>query len=221
MILTIARRSLLNRKGSAFLTLLSLVVSVSLLISVEHIRKQAKESFSRTVSGVDLIVGARTGQLNLLLYSVFRVGNPSNNIDWESYQAIAESSMVKWSIPMSLGDSHRGYRVLGTTQSYFEHYSYGNKLPLTFAQGQAFDGLFETVLGAEVAAKLGYQLGDEITISHGVGQVSFKHHDEAPFVITGILAPTGTPVDKTVHITLGSMEAIHLSPGRLTALASS
>lgn len=218
MMWEVAIKSLLNRKTSVFLTLMSLVVSVGLLISVEHIRDQARESFSRTVSGADLIVGARTGQLNLLLYSVFRIGNATNNIDWQSYQEFANNKATKWSIPISLGDSHRGYRVTGTTNDYFTHYQYGNKQSLKLQQGEAFGSIFDTVLGAEVARKLGYQLGDSLVLAHGVGNVSFANHEDAPFKVTGILAPTGTPVDQTVHVSLAGIEAVHMSPARIEAI---
>lgn len=218
MMWEVAVKSLLNRKTSVFLTLMSLVVSVGLLISVEHMREQAKESFSRTVSGADLIVGARTGQLNLLLYSVFRMGNPTNNISWQSYQAFANNKATKWSIPISLGDSHRGYRVMGTTNDYFEHFQYGDKQSLSLKEGGVFYGIFDTVLGAEVARKLGYQVGDNLVLAHGVGNVSFANHDKAPFKVTGILAPTGTPVDQTVHVSLAGIEVVHMRPAQIDAI---
>lgn len=215
MIFRIAGKSLKSRRGSVFLTLMSLIVSISLLLSIEHIRKEARASFGRTVSGVDLIIGARTGQLNLLLYSVFRVGNATNNIQWDTFQSIKNNKQVKWAIPISLGDSHRGYRVMGTSTDYFTHFRYGKKQPLVLSDGEAFDDILETVIGAEVAQKLNYKVGDRIVISHGVGAVSFTNHDNAPFVITGILAPTGTPVDQTVHVSLDSLELVHMTPGQI------
>ncbi len=220
MLAEIAWNSLLNRKKTVFLTFLSLLVSISVLISVEYIRSQAKESFNRTISGVDLIVGAPSGELNLLLYSVFRMGSPTNNIKYESLEVLNNNENVAWTIPISLGDSHRGYRVVGTNQNYFEHFKYGNKRSLSLQQGDSFDGMFETVLGADVAKRLGYQLGDEIIIAHGIGNTSFQMHDRTPFTIVGVLAPTGTPVDKTVHVSLEAIEAIHLSPGQLARALS-
>ena len=127
MILTVAKQSLFDRKTSVLLTFIALFVSVCLLVTIEHVRKEAKESFYRTVSGVDLIVGARTGQINLLLSSVFRVGANANSVSWDSYQRITSSPQVKWSIPLSLGDSHRGFAVIGTTNQYFEHYRFGDR----------------------------------------------------------------------------------------------
>ncbi|MCP3908903.1 MAG: FtsX-like permease family protein [Oceanicoccus sp.] len=210
MFFRLAAKSLLNRKGSVVLTILAMSVSIFVLLGVEHIRTQTKESFNSTVSGVDLIVGARTGSLNLLLYSVFRIGSPTNNIDWETYQAIADNSRVAWAIPVSLGDSHKGYRVMGTSTDYFKHFSYGNKRQLDFTEGKPFSDLFDVVLGSEVARKLGYSLGDKIVLAHGLGKTSFSLHDDRPFKITGILATTGTPVDQTVHISLQGIEAIHI-----------
>lgn len=210
MLMKLARLSLWNRKATAFMTLLSLTISLVLLLGIDHIRKEARNSFTNTVSGTDLIVGARSGQLNLLLYSVFRIGNATANVSWQSYERIAKHPQIAWTIPLSLGDSHRGYRVLGTNQSYFEHYRYANQQSLQFAQGVAFSQVYDAVLGAEVAKQLGYTVGQEITLAHGIGAVSFSEHKDKPFTVTGILAPTGTPVDQTVHVSLEGIEAIHI-----------
>ncbi|KKO47198.1 peptide ABC transporter permease [Arsukibacterium ikkense] len=210
MLLKLARQSLWNRRGTALMTLFSLTVSLVLLFGIDHIRKEARQSFTSTVSGTDLIVGARSGQLNLLLYSVFRIGNATANVSWDTYQRISKHPQISWTIPLSLGDSHRGYRVLGTNTDYFSHYRYANQQTLQFASGQPFSGVYDAVLGAEVASKLGYQLGDNITLAHGIGAVSFSEHKDKPFTVTGILAPTGTPLDQTVHVSLEGIEAIHI-----------
>lgn len=210
MLMKLARLSLWNRRGTVLMTWLSLTISIALLLGIDHLRTEAKSSFTNTVSGTELIVGARSGQLNLLLYSVFRIGNATANISWPSYQRIVKHPQIAWSIPLSLGDSHRGYRVMGTNTDYFQYYRYANSQPLKLAQGQPFNGVFETVLGAEVALKLGYRLGEQIELSHGVGAVSFSQHKDKPFTVVGILARTGTPVDQTVHVSLEAIEAIHL-----------
>ena len=210
MLMKLARLSLWNRRGTVLMTWLSLTISIALLLGIDHLRTEAKNSFTSTVSGTDLIVGARSGQLNLLLYSVFRIGNATANISWPSYQRIIKHPQIAWSIPIALGDSHRGYRVMGTNTDYFSHYRYANSQRLKLAQGQPFNGVFEAVLGAEVALKLGYQLNEQITLSHGVGAVSFSQHKDKPFTVVGILARTGTPVDQTVHVSLEAIEAIHL-----------
>lgn len=209
-ILRLAWQSLANRKTTALLTLLTVAISVTLLLGVERVRTQAKASFANTISNTDLIVGSRSGQVNLLLYSVFRIGNATNNIDWQSYQEISQQRAVKWAIPISLGDSHRGFRVIGTNDSYFKHYQYGQKQHLTFSDGRPFNTLFETVVGAEVAKKLNYKINDEIVIAHGISDKKFNRHDNLPFKVVGILKPTGTPVDRSVHVSLGAIEAIHV-----------
>lgn len=206
----LAWKSLINRKATAILTIMTVAISVVLLLGVERIRTQAKDSFANTISGTDLIIGGRSGQVNLLLYSVFRIGNATNNIDWKSYQEFANHRAVDWAIPISLGDSHKGFRVMGTNHSYFEHYKFGSKQSLIFSEGLEFNGLFETVLGSDVAKQLGYHVGSEIIIAHGISDVGFSRHDNLPFKVVGILAPTGTPVDKTVHVSLEAIEAIHV-----------
>jgi len=210
MFLKLATRSLLNRRGSVILTVVAMTVGIFVLLGVEQIRHQAKDSFANTVSGVDLIIGARTGSLNLLLYSVFHIGAPTNNISWKSYQEITNSPNVAWAIPISLGDSHKGYRVMGTTADFFEHFSYGRKRQLEFASGKPFESVFDVVLGAEVAAKLGYEIGDSLVLAHGLASTSFSKHDDSPFTVSGVLAATGTPVDQTLHVRLEGIEAIHV-----------
>jgi len=210
MLIKIARLSVWNRRITVLLTLLALSISIALVLGIDHLRNQAKESFSKTLSGTDLIVGARSGSINLLLYSVFHIGNATNNISWQTYQELARHSAVDWLIPLSLGDSHRGYRVLGTNEVYFSHYQFGQHQSLTFAQGKKFEGVYDAILGAEVAKKLNYKLGDKIIIAHGSGDITLSKHSDKPFTVVGILQATGTPVDRTVHISLAAIEAIHL-----------
>ncbi|MCH2191380.1 MAG: ABC transporter permease [Gammaproteobacteria bacterium] len=212
MLIKLAIESLKYRKGSVVLTCVAMMISVFVLLGVEHTRKQAKDSFASTVSGVDLIIGARSGSLNLLLYSVFRIGSPVNNISWESYQKFKAKDEVAWTIPISLGDSHLGYRVLGSTEAYFDHYQYGRKQRLVFESGSPFTSTYDVVLGAAVADKLDYKIGDSLVLSHGIAATSFEQHTDSPFVVKGILSPTGTPVDQTLHVKLEGIEAIHQPP---------
>ena len=210
-LLRIALASLANRRFTALLTVFAIALSVCLLLAVERVRTEARASFANTISGTDLIVGARSGSVNLLLYSVFRIGNATNNIRWDSFEHFANHRQVKWAIPISLGDSHRGYRVMGTSTAYFEHYRYARGQALKLAQGREFAGdPFEVVLGAEVAQALGYGLGEKIVLAHGVATISLVKHDDKPFTVVGILERTGTPVDRTLHISLAGMEALHI-----------
>ncbi len=214
IVLRLAWLSLLNRRVTALLTVLSIAASAALLLGVEAVRTGTRQGFANTISGTDLIVGARGGSVQLLLASVFRIGNAANNVSWASYREIAARPEVAWAVPLSLGDSHRGYRVLGTTRDYFERYRYGRNRPLALAEGpgfdKVFDDVFDAVLGAQVAADLGYKLGQQIVVAHGLASVGAADHDDKPFRIVGILARTGTPVDRTVHVSLEGIEAIHL-----------
>lgn len=212
MLSTIAIESLKRRKTTAILTLLSITISISLLLCVDIIRSQVKTSFTRTVSGVDLIVGAPSGQLNLLLSSVFNIGTPTKGIEYKSVASLKTNKKVSWLIPLSLGDTHRGFRVVGTTNSFFDHFKYGDMQSLQLSDGATFTQPLSTVIGADIAESLGYEVGDKIIVSHGLGSVSFNNHDDHPFTITGILDKTGTPVDKAVYVTLQGLEEAHTGP---------
>ena len=203
-------RSLWNRRGTAVLTIFSISISVTLLLGVENIRQGVRTSFSSAVSGTDIIVGARGGSLQLLLYSIFRIGNAPNNLSLESYNEFRNNRRVRWTIPLSLGDSHRGFRVLGTNQDYFKYFRYGSKKKLEFTKGKSFSEVFDAVIGSEVANNLKYQLNGNIIIAHGTGNISFLNHEDRPFKVVGILRPTGTPVDQTIHVSLEGITAMHI-----------
>jgi len=217
MLSTIAIESLKRRKATAILTILSITISISLLLCVDIVRNQVKTSFTRTVSGVDLIVGAPSGQLNLLLSSVFNIGTPTKGIDYKSVASLKTNNQVSWLIPLSLGDTHRGFRVVGTTNSFFEHFKYGDMQHLALSEGGVFNQPLSAVIGSDIASKLGYGVGDEMVISHGLGNVSFNNHDNHPFIVSGVLEKTGTPVDKAVYVTLQGLEEAHSGSQRATA----
>ena len=203
-------KSLRFRKFTVGLTMFSLALSVMLLLGVDTIRVQAKENFINTISGTDLIVGSRSGSVQLLLYTVFHLGNPTNNVSWQSYNKIAKHPRIQWSIPISLGDSHRGFRVIGTSGDVFKFYRFGKSRNLEFLQGDEFKNHFDAVLGARVAEKLKYKLNDKIVLAHGMGNVSLTEHKNLPFTVTGILQATGTPIDESILISLSGLEAVHI-----------
>ncbi|MBK1613755.1 peptide ABC transporter permease [Rubrivivax gelatinosus] len=210
----LAARSAWSRRGTLALVVLSIALSTALLLTLERLREDVRASFAQAVSGTDLVVGARTGPVQLMLYAVFRLGGATNDISMASVDALARQPAVAWVVPIALGDSHRGFPVVGTTPAYFEHFRYGDAQPLVLAEGRAFsgtlDGLYEAVLGSEVAARLGYRPGQRIVLAHGAGGELGAEHADKPFTVVGILAPTGTPVDRSVHVGLQAIEAIHL-----------
>ncbi len=200
--------SMWSRRITIILTIIAIALSATLYLGVDKVRSGARASFADTISETDLIMGARSGSVQLLLYSVFRIGNATNNVSWQTYQDIAARPEVDWIVPLSLGDSHRGYRVLGTTQGYFDRYAFRGGQHLTFAEGDRFADLFDVVLGADVAHSLGYSVGDEVVVAHGLA--SFTAHDNKPFTVSGILQKSGTPVDRTLFVSLEAIEAIHV-----------
>lgn len=205
----LAVRSALNRRLTLGLTLFAIMLAVALLLSIERLRADVRASFVQAVSGTDLIVGARASPIELVLYAVFRLSSATQEIRWESAQAIASHPAVAWTLPLALGDSHRGFPVLGVPATYFQVFRYGDRKPLVFAAGRPYTAVFEAVLGAEVAERLNYRVGERITLSHGGGEFAPEHADK-PFTVVGVLARTGTPVDRTVHVSLEAIEAIHL-----------
>ena len=209
-LLRLAIKSSWNRRFTLFMIVLSIALSTVLLLGIERLRVQAKEGFINAVSSVDLVVGARGSQVQLVLYAVFRIGGATNNMSFESAQRLDAHPEVAWTIPVSLGDSHRGFPVLATNGNYFEHFRYGSAQALRFRSGAVFEDVFDVVIGDEVARALAYTTGSRIVISHGSGVIGGFDHSDKPFVVTGILERTGTPVDRTLHIGLDGLEAIHL-----------
>lgn len=220
-LLSLAIRSLFSRKTAVLLSTLSIALSVMLFLGIDKLRRGASAGFDTTISGTDLIVGARSGSVNLLLYSVFRIGDPTNNLSWSSYEDLSSRPEVAWTIPLSLGDSHGGFRVIGTTRAYLDHYRYGSDRSLYLTQGRWFDDESGAVLGAEAARALGYDLGNSFPISHGTVSVSFAEHEGHEFSVVGILQPTGTPVDRAIHVSLAGLEEVHEDTQFLPAHAHS
>lgn len=203
-------KSLKNRKFTSLLTLITISLCVFFFVAIEKTREGVKTGFTNGLGNTDLIVGAKGGPLQLLLYSVFHIGNATPNIRYESYQKIAKLTQVKWAIPISLGDSYRNFKVIGTNSSFFEHYrSFGNQ-NLEFSQGQSSDKLFAVVLGSEVARKLGHSLNDSLILTHGLSEDGLYKHENTPFYVSGILKPTHTPIDRSVIVSLEAITAMHI-----------
>ena len=266
---TLVFQSLLNRWLSCLLIILTLSFSISLFFTVSRIQESVRASFQNTVSGVDSVVAARGGNLQILLNSVFLIGEPNSTIRWSTYNDIIDNNKMNWAVPISLGDSHKGYRVIGTTNNYFKEIKYSSGKNIEFLSGNSFNDVFDVVLGNAVANKLKYNLGAEIIITHGLSDVGEVHtfhsdqenhddhsdhadhddhanheehddhsdhadhddhakheehddhsdhvdegheghnHENLGFKVTGILKPTGTPIDNGVFLSLAGIEAMH------------
>lgn len=214
----LALRSLRARLVISLLTVASIALSVALLVGIEHVRSGVRESFAGTIRGTDLIVGARGGTTQVLLSTVFGMAAPSGSIQWSTYERWSQHPAVAWTIPYALGDSHRGFRVIGSTADFFERYRFRDRR-VEFAAGRAPERIDDVVIGHEVAERLGYAIDDEVVLAHGVGEVSFAEHEVHPFRIRGIIARTSTPIDRALYVTLDGLTAMHRDEAERGGLA--
>lgn len=209
--LNLALKSLKNRSLASILTVISIALSVTLLLSVERAKRAAEDGFTQTISQTDLIVGARSGPTQLILYTVFNMGNATHNISYQTYQDLKKNPAIDWTIPYSLGDGHRGFRVVGTTNDFFEHYRFRGDGKVELQEGKTLEGLWDVVIGADAARKLNYKLGEKIVVAHGVTRgEGIQKHDDKPFTVVGIMKPTGTALDQSVYVSLEGIEAMHI-----------
>lgn len=207
-LLSLAARSLRARLAISLLTVASIALSVTLLVGIEQVRVGVRESFAGTIKGTDLIVGARGGTTQVLLSTVFGMAAPAGSVQWSTFERWSAHPAVAWTIPYALGDSHRGFRVIGTSGEFFARYRYRDQ-SVTFATGRAPTTDREVAVGSEVAARLGYALGDSVTLAHGMGAVSFAEHTAHPFVVSGVIARTVTPIDRALYVTLDGLRQMH------------
>ena len=198
--------SLISRKVSVFLTIICISLSIILFSSIDNFRKSAKKTFFSNAKSGDLIISSRSGEIEALLYLIFQIGTPTNNIRWKSFIDIKNHPDVRWAIPISLGDSHKQYRVLGTSSDYFKKIQIKNK-KIEFYKGDYFKDIFDVVIGYDVAKTLNYKINDKIIVAHGISSQDF--HDEFPFRINGILKKSGSNTDKLIFVSLEALEAIH------------
>ena len=216
---SLAWRSAWSRRHALAMVALSVSVSVLILLGVQQLRHDARQSFTQALSGVDLIVGPRGSASELMLYSVFQVGRPSRNMAHEAYVALRALPQVRWAVPVQLGDTYRGFPVLGTTPELFEVFqTQGERLQ--WAQGRPFadpqadaGAVVEAVLGAQVAARHGLSVGDRLVLTHGRSDGLAPDHADQPFTVVGVLQATGAPIDRNVIISLQGFEALHQGMG--------
>ena len=209
IIFQLAFKSMRRRKSTILLGVVSVTIAITLILGLARFQKAAQDSFFNTISQADLIVGTRTGSINLLLSTLFQIGSVPAGVKHESYEKIRKLPNVAWSIPLSYGDSHKGYRVLATDENFFLHYKYGDKKNMELAQGRQFETDHEVVIGDNVAQKLGYTLGAAIKLKHGLSEDGIFDHEADSFTVSGILKETGTVIDKTVLVSLEGFEQIH------------
>lgn len=209
MIFNLSYKSILNRKTSFLLSVFSIAISVVLLLGIQRIVSETKNHFLNTINQTDIIVAASNGSLDILLKLIFHIGDGLEELEYSSYEEVSKLDEVAWSVPLSVGDSFRGFSAVGTNADYFRHYKYANNQSLEFAEGGNFDGFFDLIVGSNAAKKLHLKLGESVYLSHGDTHEHHEHKNRA-FVISGILKPSFTPNDDLVFIQLKTDEAMHL-----------
>ncbi|WP_299218165.1 FtsX-like permease family protein [uncultured Aquimarina sp.] len=170
---------------------------------VLQISKQLNHHLEKNSKPFDMVIGAKGSPLQLVLSAILHIDNPTGNISLDEALRISKNPMIKEAILVSYGDNYRGYRILGTSDEYVRKYG------ATLKEGKLNTKNFEAVFGAEVAKKLNLNIGSSFVSSHGLIQNEIEAHDEKPFVMTGILAPTGTVVDQLIITNLESIWKVH------------
>ena len=195
-------RYLWSRPLAASLNLLLLslgLASITFLLLVSH---QINTAFERDLAGIDAVVGAKGSPMQLILAGVFQLDVPTGNIPLAAVKALQLNPQVAQVIPISMGDSLRGFRIVGTSHDYVRHYH------AELAQGVLWESAMQTVLGAHVARQSGLHVGDTFTGSHGLAPGGHAH-GQTPYTVTGILAPTGTVLDRLVLTPTESVWQVH------------
>ncbi|WP_126245838.1 ABC transporter permease [Chitinophaga rhizosphaerae] len=202
MIFRIAIRNLLHKPLYTALCWLLLSCSTTVLLVLWALNRQARQQLEQQIDGIDLVLGAKGSPLQLILSSVYHLDNPTGNISLTEAERFMHHPLVESAIPISLGDSYHGFRIIGTTQAYLDKY---NVKP---AQGKVFGKSMEVVAGAEAARKAGLKVGSRFAGTHGLGKTGHVHEREE-YLVSGILPATGLAVDQLLLTPLESVWDIH------------
>ena len=195
-------RYLWSRPLAAALNLLLLTLglaSITFLLLVSH---QISQAFDRDVAGIDVVVGAKGSPMQLILSGVFHLDVPTGNVPLAAVKELEKHPQVAKVIPISLGDSFRGFRIVGTTPDYIHHYD------AQLAQGALWSKPMQAVIGAQVAQQTGLKVGDSFTGTHGLGGGG-EEHKLSPYVVSGVLAASHTVLDRLVLTATESVWQVH------------
>lgn len=201
--ISLAIAYLRDRPLTTALNVLLLAISVAMLVLLLQFGNQASERFDRDAEAVDLVVGSKGSPLQLILSSIFHIDQPTGNIPLSSLDMLRRDPAVARAVPLALGDNFNGYRIVGTDESFYDLYG------LDVARGATFDAPMQAVMGSAVAERTGADLGQKFIGSHGFGEEVDQGHDHAPFETVGILAPTGTVVDRLILTSFESVWDVH------------
>jgi len=201
---TISLGYLRARRLNTALNVLLLALGVATITLLLLATSQLEERMQRDARGIDLVVGAKGSPMQIILSSIYQLDVPTGNISWKQAQEVTRHRAVKKTIPLALGDNYRGYRIVGTHHDYVA--LYGARL----AHGELWQAPLDAVLGSEVAATTGLAVGATFVGAHGLGGRAGEHvHDDKPYRVVGVLAPSGTVVDRIVLTDVASLWAVH------------
>lgn len=201
--LSLSYAYLRHKTLSTVLTIATFAAGVAMIVVLLLVNAQLQNEFTSNLKGIDLVVGAKGSPMQLILSSVFHLDVPTGNIPLDEAEKLSKHPMVKQAIPLALGDNYRGFRIVGTTQAYPEHYHARLK-----TGGRYWGKEMEAVLGSEVAVSRGLRLGDTFSGSHGL-TAGGELHSEFPYTVVGILEPTGTIIDRLALTGRESVWFIH------------
>lgn len=215
-LLFMAWRYLGSRISVTGLTLSGIALGAALVCSVLVLKRESESAFSREAALFDLIAGGKGGALQLVLSCIYHLDAPSGNIPYSDYERLRRDSRVQWAAPVGLSDNYRGFRIIGTEEHFFELADREGEAFFRFVEGRSFQDRFEVVLGSEVARTTGLVVGDRFAGTHGLIDVAGSEvHDDFPYTVCGILAPTETTQDRAIFGTLESVWEIHEKEDRL------
>lgn len=198
----LAWRLLAHRPAAALLNIATLALGLAALVAVLVVSGQIREHVERDLRGVDLVVGVKGSPLQLILAGVFHLDQPAGNLPATLEAELAALPTVARVVPLSLGDSYRGQRIVGTRHGYLE--AAGARL----AQGRLWDAPMQAVVGARAARIAGLTPGASFAGQHGLG-AGGESHDAHPYEVVGILAPTGGAIDRLILTDLASVWLVH------------
>jgi putative ABC transport system permease protein len=199
---TLAWRAVRHKPLASSLNLLLVAIGIAMMTFILAVSSQLEGHAEREAQGIDLVVGAKGSPLQLILSSVYHADIPTGNIPEGALAALAAQPLVKSAIPLALGDNFHGFRIVGSTTALLEHY--GARL----AQGKLFTQPMQAVFGARAARETGATVGASLAGSHGLA-AGGEPHDHAPYTVTGILAPTGTVLDRLILTPVASVWRVH------------
>lgn len=202
MLIKIVWKNIWAKKLNSFLCILLMMFGISIISLLINIGNQMQDKFSKNISGIDMVVGAKGSPLQLILSGVYQIDAPTGNIPMSELQSLQTNPLVKQVLPLSMGDNYQGFRIVGTTNPYLKHFE------ADYAAGVAFKNNMEVVVGANVARKLNLKLNESFASSHGFEKEGEAHGDKK-YTVVGILKSNNSVIDNLILCNLNSIWEIH------------